>query len=739
MEGFSKYRSISETLRGETSELELVTRLTFINGTTQELTNVRRAVCKKATRKGIVTVLEFADIDRSSLDRVFPFKQFTVADFPGLYVDHVGWRIPQGVGTVTKVPMAWIATTATEWTYAGPEVIGSAGTVAAVYRGTTPGQGAVVDASEYTVSTATGASTGVQVLTVIFAREQLDFNGKPYVIEIDASLPGSRYASAEASRILQLFGVTVDSTTFAAALTEDTTAGSLVDALYGSRTAGRTGAAIIEDLLGVSRGWLSQTSTGAWGIVQDVARASSYQFDAATDLIDVGEYGDGNIPATVSLQYRPATSGLEDFIGNLSRTTAGASGEMRLANPYIRDHTVADKLLSYWQLRLNTLREASATIHALQLANGNAIDVTYEAAFGATAKKFIVTGIRRPADKNVVKLREYDASIYTYVPGTLPDAATNTYTPDYSYTPPVAPTGLTNVASGQSADTDGKVTAHIKLRVTPPTVNWSQLWVLVTDTTTNEEYLGQFRLVSGNYDVVIGGLRPNRAHTAIAWAVNATNIKGAVTSALNFTSANATTALGAPTVTVTQVQSKEVKVRLSSVSDVSGQPRHRRNILFEKVGAGTYTEVQRGEEREFIRTVSHGATYYYKARSEDQNGNESVDSSEVNITPVAMIDDGYIDPQGVGNASIADLAVNRGKTDTSTGSASGSISAGATVGITMSTYTFFPSIWTDTGARPLQVLGNQQGALPGDDIARFAIYNAGSTDDYEIQWRLIKV
>jgi hypothetical protein len=39
----------------------------------------------------------------------------------------------------------------------------------------------------------------------------------------------------------------------------------------------------------------------------------------------------------------------------------------------------------------------------------------------------------------VVKLREYDASIYVYTAGTLPADATNVYTPDFSYTPPLAP------------------------------------------------------------------------------------------------------------------------------------------------------------------------------------------------------------------------------------------------------------------------------------------------------------
>lgn len=546
MDRYSKYLAISNTLRSQVCELELVSRLYQPSGSSAEVTVTRRAVCKRATRKGNTTVLTFVDIDRSALDKVFPFETFTVADFPNLHPDQVGWRVPQGVGTVTKVPMAWVNTTATEWIYAGPKVIGSAGTVLAVYRGSQPGQGALVDPSEYVVGTVTGASAG-ELLSITFAREQIDFQGRPYVIEIDASLPGSRLPTTEASRVLALYGITADTASFAAAAAYDTTAGFAIDAIYGDKDRGRTGMAILEDLLAAARCWLSPTSTGAWAVVQDSPKSATAEFDTRTDLAAIEEYGDGDVPKLVSIDYRPRTSGMEDYSAHLERATVATtgSGEMRLRNPYIRDHTVADKLISYWQKRLNTLREASGFIHAVQLANGEAIAVN-DPSWGS-AKTFIITGINRPADRNTVKLREYDASIYSYTAGTLPSDATAAYAPDVSYTPPAVPTGLTVVSQGASVATDGTMTSFALIRATPPAANWKRLMAQATNSVTGEIYQAQLLLNGANYEARITGMRPNVAHTVIAWAVNANNVDGIATASVGFTTTTFSTAPAAPT------------------------------------------------------------------------------------------------------------------------------------------------------------------------------------------------
>lgn len=587
MDGFAQYKAISDSLRNTICTLELVTTLRKDDGSTVEVTDVRSAVCKKAQRRPGRTILTFADIDLAALERAFPFDIFTAADWPEIYPEHVGRRVAQGVGTVVRVPLTWISKSGGSWKYAGPKVIGSAGTVSKVYRGTRAGDGVVVNSSEYTTGTASGASTGVTVLTVNFAREQIDFNGRPYVLEADISLPGSRSPSSEIARILTLYGISYDSAAFTTAASNDATAGSLIDALYGGDDRARSGKAIIEDLLAVARGWLSQSSSG-WTIVQDVAKTAAAEFDTASDLIHVEEYGDADIQRTVSIAYRPISSASENFQARLERTTNGQTGELRLQNPYIRDHVVADKLVCYWQKRLNTARMARAAVYATQIPAGTRISINDNTVWSGT-KDFIVVGNTRAADCNRVLLREYDAGIYTYTAATLP--------------------------------TDP----------TPPSPG----------------------------------------------------------------------SLPAPTVTVTQVQSKEVKVTLSAVADVEGRPKVRRYALLEQVSGNGYTEVARSEERTFIRTVVTGTPYDYKARTEDVDGNESADSSVASITPAKKVDDNYIIGEGVGSGSLAAAGVLRTKLALSTWTASGTVNAGSSSLVTLGGYAnlnFFPSIYPSDGS-----------------------------------------
>lgn len=542
----TKARQIIDTLRNQVCEVELRTQLHLPDGTTQEVTNVRRAVVKRALRRQNTTVLSLADIDLAALERVFPFETFTVADFPEIFVDHVGRRIPQGVGTARKVPLTWITKTGGTWKYAGPKVIGAPGTVLTVYRGNQHGQGAIVDPSEYTVGTAVGASTGVQVLTVIFTQEQLDDNGRAYAIDADLTLPGSRLPSDEAKRILELYGITTDAATFAAAAAVDTAAGYAVDPLYGGLGSGRMGSAIISDLMAVARGWISPSTAGAWAIGQDVAKASSASFDSAADQIEIEEYGDGDREKTVTLDYRPRSSVDEDYTGHLSRTTTGQTGEKRLANPYIYEHGVADRLVCYWQKRINTHSRASASIHAVQLANGERISLTDNVAYTGT-KDFILTGIRRPADRNQVNLRDYDAAVYVYTAESLPADATSGYSPDYSFTRPAAPTGLTVVSGGATVAADGTMRSFALIRATPPAANWERLMIQVTNSVSGEIYQAQLLLNAGNYEARITGMHPNVAHTVIAWAVNANNIDGVPTASVGFTSTTVATDPAVPT------------------------------------------------------------------------------------------------------------------------------------------------------------------------------------------------
>lgn len=727
----------AQALRHQTCELELVTKLIGDDGSLlSEITHVRRAVVKRATQKKNVLTLALADVDREALAAVFPFETFAVTDFPELFSEHVGRRVPQGVGTVVRVPLAWVKKTGGAQRWAGPKVVGATGTLLAVYRGDSPGRGALVASSEYLPGTLAAAVSGFTVHTVDFPAEQSDFQGRPYVLEADYLLPGSRQPTDEVQRLLALYGVATEATSFVGAAAYDAAAGFAIDALYGGDQ-GRTGNAIVEDLLRVARAWLTQTATGAWAIVQDRPAIPVMAYDATIDQVDVEEYGDDEVPKSVTVEYRPRRAGVEDFEGKLpARTTGGSSGELAIKNPYIRDHTVADMLGCYHAKRLATLRRAAANAHCVQLDAGDMITIDREIAWGGTKKRFLIEGVSRPADANRFALREYDADVYVYTAGTLPTGATNVYGPDYSFTMPAAPTALTVVSQGTSVDNDGKVTAYALIRATPPSVNWSRLMVQVTDTTTNEIYQAQLLLNAGNYEATVSGLRPNRAHQVVTWAVNANNIDGAIASPVAFTSANYTGSPAAPTgLAVAQGTGKALRVSCTAPS-VAG---FSELVWFRKVGAGSYAEYRRGKVNFLIdENVSYGSTYYYKAQVVVQPGNASADSAEVSITPSTNIDDSQIVPLGVSGASIANGSINQGRGYTGTGSGSISLNAAPNRGqLSMDVYTFYPGI-DKGGSAAVDVYLVAPASKPGaGDFGVVALRNLDSSTSVTVNigWR----
>lgn len=715
---------VADQWRNQVCDLELVTRLRREDDTVVEFTNERRAVLKSARRKKDVLSLTFADIDRAALDKVFPFETFTTADFPELFVDHVNRRIPQGVGTVPKVPLTWIVKTGGLWKYAGPKVIGTAGTPLTVYR-----DGRIIAPAEYTVGTAVGASTGVTVVTVNFAKEQIDERGKPYEITADYSLPGSRLPADEIKRVLLLYGRTIDASSFDAAALYDQVQGFAVDPGY---VEGRTGNAIIEDLLFPARSDLKQQPDGSYALVQDRPRDVTRTFDEGADVMDFEEYGDAEIPKAITMEYRPKTASKEEFTAKLERTTTGAAGAKVWRCPYVRDHVVADRLMSYWQKRYNSLRTGTAIFHAVQLTQGEVLAVHGRLTW-AGYKRFIAAAISRPVDRNAVTLREYDPAIYPYTAGTLPADATNLYTPDYSQTPPTAPGNPSVVSQGTSINEDGTETAFALLRVaggSVPTVNVAKVFIVVVNTTNNTQRIAELLLTAGNYELRVDGLMPNRTHQMFAYCENAFGLKGLVSGTVGFTSAEFTTAPAAPTgVGIGQDSATSLRV----VWNAPTFSNFKEHIVFRQVDGGSFVEYRRTDATYLQdNAVLIGHTYGYIIRAVDRGGNESSNSGTASLGVVRWIDDTTVIAQGIGTPSLTNSSVSRGKTYTTTGSANFAMATGLSGNVALELFSFFPSIaWLYGGPGKLTA-----GAVTGDDTGRFAILNdSGLLAEYSIIWR----
>lgn len=718
---------IPQLLQQQLIDLELVTRIYREDGTSCELVNERRGVVKSARRRKHLLTLEVADVDRSAFDQLIPAKRFTVADWPKLFVDHVGRPITQGVGTVRKMPLTYIDNTAGAFKYAGPEVIGSAATLLTLYR-----NNRVVSPAEYVTGTA--AAGGNTVFTATFTKEQADFNGSLYELTADFLCPGSRLAADEVRRVLGLLGVGVDASSFDIAALYHNLEGIRVDCAYATP---RPGTTIIQDLLFVARGQLFKTPAGQCGLFVDRPRDVKAALDEAVHQCEIEEDVTSEKVKSITLEYRPSTSQKEEYTGKLTRACSGVAAERVLKNPYIDDHGVADRTMSYLQKRENAKNEARAAIFAAQLRAGDLVALTSAVSLNGS-KVYAAPQISRPADRNVVTLRAYDESIFVYTADALPAGAVNGYLPDYSQTQPVMPTGLAVVSQGTSSDTDGKVTAYLVARAVPPAVNWAQLFVQLVDTTTGEQYTQELFLTGGNYDATFSGLRPGRIHSIRAWAVNATNVEGATATIANFTTANYTTQPNAPASIASQQQSpRQVLVGWAAVADVAGQPKIRRYVVFKKTGGGSYTEVDRPNTLTWIDdNVAIGTAYQYKVRAEDINGNESNDSSASgSLTPTALITDGLVTGGGISGVSIANGSINRGRANTATGSASGTTSNATYSGFQAESYCFDLAVFSSTDFNYLD-LKSPTGS--GNEVSKIQWYNnTGSSRLWEASYRYV--
>jgi hypothetical protein len=315
--------------------------------------------------------------------------------------------------------------------YIACRVLGATPTVRTVYR-----KGAVISASEYSVDTTT--VSGVTYLRVTFVAEQRDFSGTLYELTADILGPGSRAASDEIKRILELVGASTDASSFGSAGLYCLLNAMVVDCGY---VEPRRAIDILQDLLQVARGQLYKTPAGAYGIFVDRPRDVHLALDDQSDEMQIEEIIEPDLVRTLTLEYRPSTSQEEKYTGKLSRTTNGVVGEKVSKNPYIRDHVTADRHLCYLQKRENARREATAAVHAVQLAPGELVAIRSPNNY-PDWKTWAAPQVSRPADRNHLTMREYDEAVYAYTAGTLPADATNGYTPDYSLTRPAAPTGL---------------------------------------------------------------------------------------------------------------------------------------------------------------------------------------------------------------------------------------------------------------------------------------------------------
>jgi hypothetical protein len=736
--GRGQFEWLRDNIRGTTWELVLVSTLARANAAVLSLTDTRRGVARRVSVSKNKLQIQFTDIDTAALDRVYPFLRYTKEQLPNINAAHIG-RVAAdcSAGVIEKIPLAYINTNGTNiFTFAICEKRASTTyTVNTIYR-----DGRIVTASEYTVGVSTMAD-GTQLVSITFAREQRDTSGRQYEFSADITVTGDASPSAEIQRLLIRASIPVDTASFTAAITEDAARGFTIAAGYTQETKLKS---IIEDLLFVARADLAKTDSGAWAITQDKLRTSVATVREADGLIDVDVVEEPMPPQAYELKYRPRAPGGTDWQFTAQRAGTGTGEVRRLVNPYIYDGAVADRLIDYISKRDNGLRTARMTLWGAMFENGDALTVDGVSCWRGQ-REWLIRGVERPVDANQITARQYDASIYTYTPGTIPAGATNGYAPDYSQTPPTAPTALTYVSgsSGTSIAVDGVARAHMAYTAAPPAVNAARIMFAATDAS------GAIARVEGKrngavFEGVLTGLRPGVSHTVQAYAINANGIDGTVVSEVRASPGYAVVpATPGATASTTQVGTAKLRFDFSP-STSPNIAYYEARFSNDSVNFGANIKFGTSSvEGSFSNAAVAAGFGYADIRAVDTFGNVSAWRGIFSGAIGRWVNDNNIISGGVNTPSLGNGAITQSRTNTSVGFAAYLVPAGGALNIGLSKYAFAPSLVSfgdligGTGALVYLMASTDITKAGGADVSRLRLKNDAATEsnvqaDYRI-------
>lgn len=611
--------------------VETITTVVWVDGTEQEFVEAKTLTCTgREVRPGIVTLL-LTDIEDQRLNALYPPETYTADAFPGLSPLDEGRAMPSIVGIAEKVPMARI-TNASPWQYLAAKRCVPASVASVVlptlYRGSSP--------SDARVTIPDGNAPSGAYAGRYFTAEQRDFSGAEYRLYADIST--AVFTAPQIIRqLLTDAGVTVDAASFTACETWAASNALFIDCDFGA-WGQRTTRAILEDLLYVSRAALDRRDDGSYAIVYDGPATgwSDYDEDAG-DPVELLSLTEPSAPAKVGIRYRPSPrdpSGALQF-SILRDVPGGTQGDERPREcRYVRRHEVADKTAWYYaqraahaqRLRLRVYR----TVHSL----GDTLRIT-SAAWGLSQSQWRVRRVTRIVGGVELECERYSDDLVTYVPGPLPGDPGADYTPDYSNTPPAAPTSLRITAGATALAGDGATTARVTVDALPPAVNWDRLMFSAVHNVTGEipGILRGESIGGGRHGIVLTGLRPGEVYKLLCWAENAFNVQGVVQGTFNATAIGG----GASTTTFTAPGYATLPPDVPSISAAQGSARLlqvswaavttanlREYVLERQVASGAWSEVWRGQARAYTdRAVSYGQTYTYRVRARDTWGNLS--------------------------------------------------------------------------------------------------------------------
>lgn len=367
------------------------------------------------------------------------------------------------------------------------------------------------------------------LLMIRFTREQRDPGGGLYTIEADVFGYRSRNVVDEIDRLLKQRGYDIEASSYSSAQAYATTHRMLIDCDHGARGA-RKVRAILEDLLFIARGGLSKNALGQYLLTQDreptLANTGPAQNEDAGDLVDVESLSRANLVRAVEIHYRPSSRDPRQLLHTLRRDVFPSNGigvDVRDC-PYLRDHEAADRLACYLQVRALAPRRMRARLYLNRFGLGWGLSISSRKIYnGLTTFAGIIRQMRHQRLGIAMELME-QTTVDTYTAGTLPADIAEPYQPDYSQTPPAAPTALRITAAIGG-------TGRVSVEARPPVENWAELWFVVTHNTNNQIMglvLGTFSATTGLATATIGGLTTGQVYRLEAYAKNAFLLQGTI-------------------------------------------------------------------------------------------------------------------------------------------------------------------------------------------------------------------
>lgn len=620
---------MDENLDGASVELEILSILNRSDGSTLTQGNLKTLTIQGASMDAGEVRLNLVSLEDVKLDQVYPSASYEVSDYSELLETEVGKPICKVIGLGIKTPGAIIKTGSGTgpWRIAfcetGPtaqKATGSQDGILTVYR-----NNRILDSGDYSVVEDTSGSTDVLCIEFTDEADVIDFQGNWYEFAADIrdTTSVSRNVATEIERLLGEAGVSVDSDSITDAESYATDESMLMDYAYG-RDGQRTYKAHLEDLLFILRGGLKRDASGNYVLFQDKEGGSATRYDEdAGHPVEFSNYERPPRHTSIALSYKPSIQDTSRLRHTITRSvTGGTLGDAKPREiPQLMDHTAAGKLADYLSKREQYNRRIEIYTAQDQFEPTKLIGGKNDNLWDGEKLWQVRSASLVPAGSSVTAW-EYDPSVYATSAGTPPSDATTGYQPDYSNTPPDAPTSLSVDDSDAVVNDDGGVTSWATVSATPPSVNFQRMIFQAVNDTTNEVTTQEGEAVSsGDWETTFASLRPNANYTIFAFGRNKFGIDGVTDSVAHSTATEA----GAPTApTAVNVKQFKVSSYVEAVAEgsVPSDFSHT-EWQFEVNGSGTWTDKDSRERIVIHDAGGYGSSYKFRARFVDTSGNAS--------------------------------------------------------------------------------------------------------------------